>query len=165
MITIVTQLIMLLISTRRAAAERTGRNHLASLPMPRLSVILFYWLVTSALWEAPVYGWLLLVSGWARRATFLWAVLPWLAICAIEKIAFDTAYFAQMLVGRLTGGFEEGFVVVQFPKDAHAAGGRSAHAARSAQIPEQPRSLDRALVIAAAFLVGAIRLRRYRGPL
>ena len=60
----------------------------------RLSVILLYGIVTPSLWQAPVYGWLLLVSGWARRATFLWAVLPWLAICVVEKIAFNTAYFA-----------------------------------------------------------------------
>ena len=31
--------------------------------------------IASALWFAPLYGWLLLVSGWARRAPFLWAVV------------------------------------------------------------------------------------------
>src|SRR5436190_5778969 len=35
---------------------------------------LLYGLVVIALWHAPIYGWLLLVSGWARRATCLWAV-------------------------------------------------------------------------------------------
>src|SRR5437660_7350927 len=39
------------------------------------SVILLYSLIALALWHAPIYGWLLLVSGWARRATFLWAVI------------------------------------------------------------------------------------------
>src|SRR6266446_8010694 len=43
-------------------------------------LVLLYGLVAIALWHAPIYGWLLLVSGWARRATFLWAVLPLLAI-------------------------------------------------------------------------------------
>ena len=106
-------------------------------------MILLYGLVTSTLWQAPVFAWLLLVSGWARRATFLWAVLPWLAISAIEKIAFDTAYFARMLVGRLTGGFQQGFVVVKYPKDAHVPVVDRLDATRSAEIPEQPWSLDR----------------------
>ena len=34
-------------------------------------LILLYGLVAIALWHAPIYGWALLVSGWARRATFL----------------------------------------------------------------------------------------------
>ena len=107
-------------------------------------MILLYGLVTSALWEAPIYGWLLLVSSWARRATFLWAVLPWLAISAIEKLAFDTTFFIRMLVGRLTGGFEAGFVVVKYPKGAHVPVVDRLTAIRSAEIPEQSRSLDRA---------------------
>src|SRR5205823_9810456 len=42
-------------------------------------VVLVYGLIALSLWHAPIYGWLLLVSGWARRATFLWAVLPLIA--------------------------------------------------------------------------------------
>ena len=82
-------------------------------------MILLYGLVTSALWEAPIYGWLLLVSGWAKRATFLWAVLPWLAISAIEKSRSIPRFSSSMLVGRLTGGFEAAFVVVKYPEGAH----------------------------------------------
>ena len=33
--------------------------------------------------------------GWARRATFLWAVLPFIAIEIFEKITFGTSYFAS----------------------------------------------------------------------
>ena len=47
----------------------------------QMSLLLLYHLLTvHALWYAPFYGWLLLVSGWARRAAFLWAALPLLAI-------------------------------------------------------------------------------------
>ena len=56
-----------------------------------------------ALWHAPIYGWLLLVSGWARRATFLWAVLPLIAIQIFEKITFNTSYFAKLVQHRLIG--------------------------------------------------------------
>jgi hypothetical protein len=40
-------------------------------PLFRNSFILLYGLAAIALWHAPIYGWALLVSGWARRATFL----------------------------------------------------------------------------------------------
>jgi ABC-2 type transport system permease protein len=66
-------------------------------------VVLLYGLIAIALWHAPIYGWLLLVSGWARRATFLWAVLPLIAIQIFEKITFNTSHFASMLTHRLMG--------------------------------------------------------------
>src|SRR6266700_4597487 len=43
-------------------------------------MLLYHLLAIHALWYAPIFGWLLLVSGWARRAAFLWAALPLLAI-------------------------------------------------------------------------------------
>src|SRR5207247_1369319 len=49
-------------------------------PLFQQSIILLYGLVAIALWHAPIYGWALLVSGMVRRATFLWAVLPLIAI-------------------------------------------------------------------------------------
>jgi ABC-2 type transport system permease protein len=163
-IVLATQFIMLLITTGALLPSGLAGTTWQLLPWPRLLLILFYGLATSALWEAPIFAWLLLVSSWARRATFLWAVLPWLAISAIEKLAFDTTFFIRMLVHRLTGGFEEGFVVVHYPKDTHVP------------IVDRLTELDPlkfltgpglwiGLVIAAAFIFAAIRLRRYRGPL
>jgi ABC-2 type transport system permease protein len=111
-----------------------------------------------------VFAWLLLVSSWARRATFLWAVLPWLAISAIEKLAFDTTFFIRMLVGRLTGGFEEGFVVVHYPKETHVPVVDRLTQFDPLKFISSP-GLWIGLVIAAAFLIAAIRVRRYRGPL
>src|SRR3954469_7533219 len=37
-------------------------------------MLLYHLLTVHGLWYAPVYGWLLLISAWARRAPFLWAV-------------------------------------------------------------------------------------------
>lgn len=163
-IVIATQLVMLLLSTAVLLPSGLAGTTWNLLPWPRLSLILFYGLVTSAIWEAPVFGWLLLVSSWAKRATFLWAVLPWLAISAIEKLAFDTTYFSRLLGSRLTGGFEQGFVVVKYPRDAHVP------------VVDRLTQLDPlkflsspgvwiGLVIAVIFLTAAIRLRRSRGPL
>ena len=160
---IATQFMMLLISTVALLPSGLAGSTWKVLPWFQLSIILLYWIVTMVLWNAPVYAWLLLVSGWARRATFLWAVLPWLAIAAIEKIAFNTSYFIQMLGRRIGGSYEEAFVVATYPKGSH--------------YPVVDRlTLDPlkflsspgvwiGLVIAAAFLFAAIRLRRSRGPL
>jgi len=163
-IVLATQFIMLLISTAALLPSGLAGTTWRLLPWPRLLLILLYGLVTSALWEAPVFAWLLLVSSWARRATFLWALLPWLAISAIEKLAFDTTFFIRMLVRRLTGGFEEGFVVVHYPKDAHVPVVDRLTQFDPLKFFSSP-GLWIGLVIAAGFLIAAIRLRRYRGPL
>jgi ABC-2 type transport system permease protein len=159
-----TQLIMLLLSTAVLLPSGLAGTTWQLLPWPRLLSILAYGLVTSVLWEAPVYAWLLLVSSWARRATFLWAVLPWLAISAIEKLAFDTTYFIRMLVHRLTGGFEEGFVVVHYPQGTHVPVIDRLTEFEPVKFLTSP-GFWIGLVIAALFLIATIRLRRSRGPL
>jgi ABC-2 type transport system permease protein len=163
-IVLATQFIMLLLSTVVLLPSGLAGTTWQLLPWPRLLLILFYGLVTSVLWEAPIYAWLLLVSSWARRATFLWAVLPWLAIGAIEKLAFDSTFFIRMLVRRLTGGFEEGFVVVKYPKDAHVPVVDRLTELDPLKFLSNP-GLWIGLIIAAAFLIATIRLRRSRGPL
>src|SRR6266699_1789930 len=75
----------------------------AHVPVFQNWLVLLYGLAAIALWHAPIYGWALLVSGWARRATFLWAVLPIIAIQIFEKITFNTSHFATMLKDRLMG--------------------------------------------------------------
>lgn len=163
-IILATQFIMLLLSTAMLLPSGLASTTWQLLPWPRLSLILGYGLLTSALWEAPVFAWLLLVSSWARRATFLWAVLPWLAISAIEKLAFDTTYFIRMLVHRVTGGFEEGFTVVKFPKQTHVPVVDRLTELDPVKFLASP-GLWIGLIIAAAFLFATVRLRRSRGPL
>lgn len=163
-IVLATHLIMLLLSTAVLLPSGLAGTTWQLLPWPRLLLILFYGLVTSVLWEAPVYAWLLLVSSWAKRATFLWAVLPWLAISAIEKLAFDTTFFIRMLVSRLTGGFEVGFVVVKYPKGAHAPVVDRLTELDPLKFLTSP-GLWIGLLIAAAFLAVAVRQRRSAGPL
>src|SRR5947208_5120670 len=102
-IIVVTQFIMLLISTVALLPSGLATTTWANFNLFRQSLILLYGLIAIALWHAPIYGWALLVSGWARRATFLWAVLPLLAIGFFEKITFNTSYFASMLKDRLLG--------------------------------------------------------------
>jgi ABC-2 type transport system permease protein len=107
-----TQLVWLLLSNAVLLANGVSPATLwAQLPLFRMSIALSYGLAAIALWHAPIYGWLLLVSGWARRAPFLWAVLPPLAMSVFEKIAFGTSHFASLLGYRLIGWFEQAFAV------------------------------------------------------
>ena len=164
-IAIATQFTMLLISTVALLPSGLGGTTWRILPYVQMSVILLYGLITMVLWHAPIFGWLLLVSGWARRATFLWAVLPWLAICAVERIVFNTSRFAALLGHRITGSFENAFVAANYQRGAHEV-----------PVVDRLTQLDPlkflsipglwiGLVIAAAFFAAAVRMRRYRGPL
>ncbi len=159
-----THLIMMLMSTAALATSGLSATTWTHLPFVQMTVILLYGLVTIALWNAPLYGWLLLVSGWARRATFLWAVLPWLAVCAVEKIAFNSSHFAAMLGRRMTGSFEEAFVVVKHPHGAVVPMVDRLTQLDPLKFLSSP-GLWIGLAFAAAFLAAAVRLRRYRGPL
>ncbi len=158
-ITVVMQWIMLLLSglvlVGSGLSVATQWTHFSFFQM---SLMLLYHLVAiHGLWYAPIYGWLLLVSGWARRAAFLWAALPLLAIGIVEKIAFNTSHFGAMLGYRLSGGPEGA---------AFTAGGMSMDPLTQihpGQFLISP-GLWIGLAIAAAFLAAAVRLRRYREP-
>jgi len=153
-IIVVTQFIMLVISTAALLPSGLASTTWANFNLFQESLILLYGLVAIALWHAPIYGWALLVSGSARRATFLWAVLPLLAIGFFEKITFNTSYFASMLKDRLLG-----FAPEAFEFSAHAIPRLTP--GRYLSSP----GLWLGLIFAAVFIAAAVRLRRYRGPL
>jgi ABC-2 type transport system permease protein len=159
-ITITTQLIMLLLSSAVLLGSGISPGMIwAQSSFLHVSLLLLYHIVTvHGLWYAPFYGWLLLVSVWARRAPFLWAFLPPVVIVAVEKIAFNTSYFLTMLQDRLMGG----------PESPTAPAGGTMMDIMAALTPAQFFSrpgLWIGFAIAAAFLAGAVRLRRSQGPI
>jgi ABC-2 type transport system permease protein len=156
-ITVVTQFIMLLISTAALLPSGLAGTTLANFNLIQQSAVLLYGLIVIALWHAPIYGWALLVSGWVRRATFLWAVLPLLGIAFFEKITFNTSHFASMLGNRLMGFAPEAFDF----QPHHGVAIDSLTPGRYLSTPD----LWIGLAFAAAFVFAAVRLRRYRGPL
>ncbi len=125
----------------------------------QMSLLLLYHLLTvHALWQAPIYAWLLLISAWAKRAAFLWAALPLIVIGAVEKIVFGTSYFAGILEYRIGGGGTEALTAPgSFPMDpmTHPTLG---HFLISP-------GLWVGLGVTAVFLAAAIRLRHYREPI
>jgi ABC-2 type transport system permease protein len=158
-ITAATQWIMLLLNS----AVLLGSGLSVAMLWTQVSLFqmwlgLLYHLVTvHALWYAPIYGWLLLVSAWARRAAFLWAALPLLAIGITEKIAFNTTHFATMLQNRMGGGAEAVITPGGSPMDP-----------MTHLTPDHFLSspgLWIGLALTAAFLAAAVRLRRYQGPI
>jgi ABC-2 type transport system permease protein len=118
--------------------------------------LLYHLLAIHGLWFAPIYGWLLLISAWAKRLAFLWAFLPFVAIGAIEKLAFNTTHFAGML-GELLGGG---------PDSGALTGGGPMHPLSNniGQLVVSP-GLWIGLTFTAACLAGAVWLRRSQRPI
>ncbi|MGH9503967.1 MAG: ABC transporter permease [Terriglobales bacterium] len=160
-ITIATQWIMLLVNTAVFLGSGLSVAPLwRQFPLfPMWLMLLFHLVAIHGLYYAPFYGWLILVSGWARRAAFLWASLPLLAIGVVEKIAFNTSHFATLLESRLGGGANA--------VASTAPGISLMHPLTLITLGEFLTSpgLWIGLAIAAAFLALAVRLRRYRGPI
>jgi ABC-2 type transport system permease protein len=159
-VTVVLWVLMRLLST--AVLLGSGMSTMtASTPFSffQLSLgLLYHLVVVHGLFYAPFYGWLLLVSAWARRAAFLWATLPLFAIGIVERIAFNTSYFASMLGYRLGGAAEDtgskatGLAVALMP---HFTPGELLF----------NRSLWTGLAVTAVFLAAAVLLRRNREPI
>jgi ABC-2 type transport system permease protein len=153
---IATQLIMLLAATAYLSMHGRSAAALWHLPWLQMTSGMLYHLVTvHSLYYAPIFGWLLLVSAWAKRQPFLWAFLPLAAIGVIEKIVFNTKHFATMLGSRISGGME----------------GPDAKGGMMMLWPSQPfEFLTRpglwiGFAIAAICVAMAVRLRRYRDPI
>jgi ABC-2 type transport system permease protein len=102
----------------------------------------------------------LLISGWARRATFLWAVLPLLAIGVLEKIAFNTSHFASILKNRV---FDAGDTAFAFQPHRGVAIDSLIQLTPGRYLATP--GLWIGLAFAAAFVAIAVRQRRYQGPI
>jgi ABC-2 type transport system permease protein len=119
-----------------------------------------YGLLINVLWDAPLWGWLLLVSAWAKRMTFVWAVAPPLALALFEFLAFHTKHVWRLLDSRVFGGMAEAFTV----------GGKGQVPVRSLADVDPMRFLANpglwsGLVFGAACLAACVWLRRRGDPI
>jgi ABC-2 type transport system permease protein len=158
-ITVAMHWMMLLISSAVLLAQGQSVGSLwTNLSLLRMWGLLLYHMITAhAIWPLPIYCWLLLVSGWAKRATFLWAALPIVAIAGVERITFNTYHFAQLVGLRLMGDapiFTQGD---KFPT------GPMTHITPGVFLSSP--GLWIGMAVAALFLAAAVRLRRYQGPI
>jgi len=158
-LSVVTHFVMLLLSSLVLAGSGLPVAPLwTEVSFVHNSFGLFYHLLTiHVLWHAPIYCWFLLISAWARRATFLWAFLPPIALGVLEKMIFNSSHFAIFLMYRLTGGMEA------MSTDAAGSAFLGGHLTplRFLGTP----GLWLGLLFAAACLFAAAQLRRNRGPI
>jgi ABC-2 type transport system permease protein len=157
-VSLATQLVMLFLSTVALSASGVGAAALWSrLPLFQMTLIMFYGVTVHALWHAPLYAWLLLVSAWARRTPLLWVVLPPMALGVIERHTIHTSLVASLVRYRLIGAMQ-----VAFAAEGHDI-------RRLAQLDPLrfliTPGLWLGLLAAAAFLAAAARLRRDREPI
>jgi ABC-2 type transport system permease protein len=161
MIALVTQLLMLLVGS---AVLLGGGSGVAALwshwPIGQMSLVLIYIVIVGTLWYAPIYGWLLMVSAWARRMTFLWAVLVPIGLSVVEKIALDTSYVGSLVQYRLKGFLSEAFASPRH--DVHTFD--PVALLTPAKFFSSP-GLWLGLVVAVVFLAAAVWLRRDREPI
>jgi ABC-2 type transport system permease protein len=151
---------LLLSSTVLLATGGSVATFWEHVPILQMSLLMLYHVLTAhALWPAPVYCWLLLVSGWARRATFLWAALPIVVIGGLEKLAFKTSYFAALVGSRFIGSTDS---ITSTSPDIFPTNPMT-HITPGSFLATP--GLWIGLVVAAGFLFAAIRLRRYQGPI
>ena len=121
-------------------------------------MILYHLFMAHALWPFPVFCWLLSVSGWARRAPLLWAALPVAVIGALERLVFGSANFFRLVGTRLIGGGARTDVT---PGEMMPTGPMT-HLTPLRYLGSP--GLWMGLLVAAVFLVAAVRMRRYRDP-
>jgi ABC-2 type transport system permease protein len=120
------------------------------------------------LWYAPIAAYLLVMSSWARRNVFLWAVLPPVALVALEGFFSHSRHVLEFIGWRLTGYVR----LLHLDPDALNVGMRGG----SDDMPHIKDVLSQldfsgmflnvgvwgGLAVAAALVFVAIRLRRYR---
>ena len=160
LIGVVTQVIVLILSTVVLTGRGVSPAPLWANARPlQEPLVQLYGLTVHALWFAPIYAWLLLVSAWAKRAAFLWAFLPWFAVMALERI-FGGDAITSMVKYRFVGAMQEAFASSSTSthpvvKLSHLTPGRYLSSA----------GLWAGLIFAAVCLVLAVKLRRDREPI
>jgi ABC-2 type transport system permease protein len=160
---IATQLVILLITSVLLLLH--GMSPLTTVTHTALfqnSLILLYALIALSFWHAPTYAWALLVSAWVRRATFLWAVLPIIAISIFERVTFGTSYFSLFIRDRFMSWAAEAFALRHGPKGTPILDSLSQLTPGRYLITP---GLWLGLLFAAICLVLVVRLRRHQGPI
>lgn len=173
-------IVMLLLNMAGRAMSGLDVGELtAHVSLFQLDAVLLYGVITLALWHAPIYAWFILVSGWAKKAPILWAVVPPVALAIVERMAFGTGYVGNLIAYRLGGGTDAAFTkppMLPMRSLHDAATQHAAHGAHRGMggVPNfgiaqidiagflATPGLWVGLVVAVAFLATAVWLRRTR---
>jgi ABC-2 type transport system permease protein len=124
---------------------------------------LFLLVVASALWYAPIYAYLMLVSAWARRSVLMWVSLPPTVAPLLEWLSFRTHYIWDFIRYRSFGIWQIiglGKSDVPIGRRVHIGGmglGAGHFGAAFSNL-----DLWLGVLVAIALLYAAARIRRYR---
>jgi len=122
-----------------------------------------YWCALSALWYAPIYGFLLLVSVLAPRQPFLLTVVPVLVLMGVEAVTWHTVRLGRFVGHCFSGVFLMG-------QDTSSAGFQGMSVDRLLGVLTPGRffaspHLWVGLVLAGVFVWLAVQRRRYMPPM
>ncbi len=126
----------------------------------KMQLIMLYGVTAAMLWYAPFAAYLMLISVWARRSPYAWALLPPVLLVVFEQMMFGTHYIGHIV----NGGLGE-FLHLAYGLGTRDAAGGIAHYGLELLTPAQLLASQRlwwGLAAAAGMIVLAIRLRRYR---
>lgn len=126
----------------------------------KLQASFLLFIVSSTLWYLPLISYLMLVSVWARRNAFLWAVLPPVSILAIENMILGSNKFGEFLGRRLVGGFQLIEEKVGSIHDSGMVTVREVFEAVSVVFTSYETWLG--VLAAGAMIYATIRIRRFR---
>ncbi len=133
------------------------------------------WVPVYALWALPTIGWLLFCSVWARSKPFLWAIMvplfagifvSWFGL--MRGFNLESSWFWSNVVGRLLLGTFPGMDLVYRGGFDAGGGDRGLEGVlESLSATNQLASLAQpelwvGVLVGAAFIFGAIKLRRWR---
>ena len=133
-------------------------------------VVMAFVVGASALWFLPLVGWCLLVSAWAPRSPFTYAVLPPLGLALAEWIVLRT-HFALTVIGPRVGNL--GFLA-RAMGGPHAAGFGMVVNNHALHMPQSPFAMMQASQLLASpdvwigaavgvgLVVATIWMRRHR---
>jgi ABC-2 type transport system permease protein len=123
-------------------------------------------LLCGVMWYAPIAAYFLLLSVWARKLVFLWAIVPLAALPALEGVFFQSTNVAEF-IGRRFVGFVEAMHLDEraFSMGRHdVAGPHIGDILARVDVSGVLLSAEAwmGLVAAAIMVYVTIRIRRYR---
>jgi ABC-2 type transport system permease protein len=152
-------LVMFTSSTVVLSASGIGASILwRNVPLFQLELVTLYGLIVHALWQAPLFAWLLFVSAWARRMAFLWALSPFLLLAIFSGMVLGNPRVSQILFFTFFGGCVRAFDLHSHNEFPDATIVTPGHLFGSPLLYFN-------LLLAAGLIFATIRLRRSQQPL
>lgn len=165
-----TQLAILVVSTVVIWAGGGDAGELIWGPVPIMQIFGFslYTLVAWGIWSLPFVAWFLLCSAWVKKSPFLWAVLPFVLVPLLERLAFRTSYFFEIVYGHIGKFFAIAFQgntsAIRFGDSEDFLSSSNINPAALIDFSGLLGSVDvwAGALVAAALIAATIYVRRYR---